>query len=115
MRPQCALLDGITFAFYRCCSYQELKVPCRLPSVGIRFESRPHHATTASNTFLNEMESENPSSEKQCGMELLEYLFDPDQGIWRGQVKAEPKHQVSGESFEVLQGKLRQLRLKRCR
>lgn len=78
-------------------------------------ESRRHHATTASDTFLKEMESENHSSEKQCGMELMGYLFDPDQGMWRGHVKAKPKHQVSGESFEVLQVKLRQLRLERCR
>ncbi len=48
-------------------------------------------------------------------MELMEYLFNPDQGMWCGYLKGDPEHQVSGESFEALQVKLRQLRLDPCR
>lgn len=42
-------------------------------------------------------------------MELTEYMFIPDQGLWRGYLKGYPACQAYGESFEELQLKLHQL------
>lgn len=44
-------------------------------------------------------------------MELVDYMFLPDQEIWRGYPKAHPDYQAYGKSFEELQLKLRHLRL----
>jgi hypothetical protein len=43
-------------------------------------------------------------------MELTEYIFVPEQRIWRGYPKHYPEHQAYGKSFEELQLKLHQLR-----
>ncbi len=42
-------------------------------------------------------------------MELMDYMFLPDQEIWRGYPKAHPDDQVYGKSFEGLQLRLRHL------
>lgn len=60
--------------------------------------------------FTKERENENPSLEWQSSMELAEYVFMPDQGLWRGYLKGFPDCQAYGKSFEELQLKLHQLR-----
>lgn len=64
-----------------------------------------------SNNFSKEQKGENCSVGRQSGIELLGYIFNPDQGMWCGYVKGDPEHQVSGKSFEELQVKLRQVHL----
>jgi hypothetical protein len=64
-----------------------------------------------SNNVPNEQESENGSVGQQSSMELMEYIFHPDQGVWCGYLNGDPAYQVSGESFEELQVKLQQLHL----
>lgn len=64
-----------------------------------------------SNNFSNERKGENCSVGRQSSIELLEYIFNPDQGMWCGYVKSDPDYQVSGKSFEELQVKLQQLHL----
>ncbi len=44
-------------------------------------------------------------------MELMDYMFLPDQEIWRGNPKDHPDYHVYGKSFEGLQLQLRHLRL----
>ncbi len=64
-----------------------------------------------SNNLSNEQESGSHSGDRPSSVELMEYIFNPDQGMWFGCLKGNPDDQVSGESFEVLQVKLRQLHL----
>jgi hypothetical protein len=62
-----------------------------------------------SNNLSKEQESGNHSVGRQSSMKLMEYIFNPDQGMWCGYLKGNPDYQVSGESFEMLQVKLQQL------
>jgi len=48
-------------------------------------------------------------------MELMEYIFIPDQGKWRGGLKGSPDDHAYGDSFEELQAKLHQLQLGQSR
>jgi hypothetical protein len=59
--------------------------------------------------FTNERENENHSLERQSSMELAEYVFMLDQGMWHGYLKGYPNFEAYGKSFEELQLKLHQL------
>ena len=61
-----------------------------------------------SSDFTKERENEDHSLEGQSSMELTEYIFMPDQGMWHGHLKGHPNFQACGESFEELQLKLHQ-------
>jgi hypothetical protein len=52
--------------------------------------------------FLKEPERENHASERYFCMELMEYLFHPDQGMWCGFFKGDPERQESGAGYEVV-------------
>ena len=42
-------------------------------------------------------------------MELVEYIFSPDEGMWRGYLRGHPAYHTYSESFEELRLKLHQL------
>jgi hypothetical protein len=64
-----------------------------------------------SSDYTKERENEDHSLERPSSMELAEYVFMPDQGMWRGYLKSYPGYQTKGRSFEELQFNLHQLHL----
>lgn len=44
-------------------------------------------------------------------MELMDYMFLPDEEVWRGYPKAHPDYQAFGKSFEELRLNLHHLHL----
>ena len=65
----------------------------------------------AASDFTKERENENHPIERQSSMDLTEYVFMPDQGMWHGYLKGCPNFEAYGKSFEELQVKLHQLHL----
>ncbi|MFO0698171.1 MAG: hypothetical protein U0236_02995 [Nitrospira sp.] len=62
-----------------------------------------------SNDITKEQERTNDSLESHSSMKVMDYFFNPDQGMWCGYLKGESDYQVAGESFDELQVKLQQL------
>ena len=59
--------------------------------------------------FMEGWHDNNHPFERQSSMELAEYVFMPDQGMWHGYLKGSPPFEAYGESFEELQLKLTRL------
>lgn len=61
------------------------------------------------NAFMEGWHDKSHPLERQPSMELAEYVFMPDQGMWHGYLKGCPTFEAYGDSFEELQLKLTRL------